>query len=77
MKVTNDLLQELIKRVDVAVESLMIKLASQEQEIIKLKDENKRLRDNYTLMLEEIKQYITELEQIKSHYVDSNYNIKQ
>ena len=77
MKVTNDLLHELTKQVDEAVESLLIKLRVQEVEINHLKEDNKRLKDGYIQLVEEIKQYIIELEQIKSHYVDSNHNSKQ
>lgn len=77
MKETNDFLAGLTKQVDDAVESLLTKLKIQESEIIRLKEENKHLKDNYIQLVEEIKQYIIELEQIKSHYVDSNYNSKQ
>ena len=77
MKEKNNSLSELTKRVDEAVESLLIKLEAQRLEIIHLKDDNKRLQDNYIHLVAEIKQYIIELEQIKSHYVDSNHNSKQ
>lgn len=76
MKVTNDSLHELINKVDTAVESLLNMLKNQEHEIAKLKDENQRLRDDYDLVLNEVNQYTIQLEQIKSHYVNSNYNIK-
>jgi len=77
MKMTNDLLPELMKRIDEGVDSLLLRLASTEQEIISLKNENKQLKNNYAQILEEIKEYINQLEQIKSHYVNSNNNIKQ
>lgn len=77
MKEINNLLDGLTKQVDDAVESLLIKLKDQEVEISHLQDVNKRLQDNYAQLVEEIKQYIVELEQIKSHYVDSNHNFKQ
>jgi len=76
MKETNNLLSALTKQVDDAVESLLIKLESQDVEIIHLKSDNERLKNNYIRLVEEIKQYIIELEQIKSHYVDSNHNSK-
>jgi hypothetical protein len=76
MKETNNLLNALTKQVDDAVESLLIKLESQDAEIIHLKRDNERLKNDYIRLVEEIKQYIIELEQIKSHYVDSNHNSK-
>lgn len=76
MKETNNLLSALTKQVDDAVESLLTKLESQDVEIIHLKSDNERLKNNYIRLVEEIKQYIIELEQIKSHYVDSNHNSK-
>lgn len=77
MKEKNDLLKGLTKQVDDAIESLLMRLKIQETKISRLKEENKHLRDNYIQLVGEIKQYIIELEQIKSHYVDSNYNSKQ
>ena len=77
MKETNNLLSALTKQVDDAVESLLIKLESQNVEIVRLKSDNERLKSDYIRLVEEIKQYIIELEQIKSHYVDSNHNFKQ
>ena len=76
MKETNNLLSALTKQVDDAVESLLIKLESQNVEIVRLKSDNERLKSDYIRLVEEIKQYIIELEQIKSHYVDSNHNSK-
>jgi archaellum component FlaC len=76
MKVTNSLIEELTNRVDLAVDSLMTKLEVQAQEIVSLRDENKHLKENYRQILKEIEQYVIQLEQIKSHYVNSNHNVK-
>lgn len=77
MKITQDLLFDLTKSVDEAVDSLIFKINKQEQELIQLKDQNKLLKSNYAQLLLEIEEYVTQLEQIKNNYVDSNHNNKQ
>ncbi|MGI4775599.1 MAG: hypothetical protein ACRYE9_01515 [Janthinobacterium lividum] len=77
MKITKDLLFNLTKRVDEAVDSLMARIDEQEQELIELKNENESLKNNYAQVLLEIEEYVTQLEQIKSNYVYSNHNNKQ
>ncbi|WP_341761507.1 hypothetical protein [Candidatus Tisiphia endosymbiont of Thecophora atra] len=65
MKITNDLLLKLMQEVDQGLEGLLLNIARQHEEINKLKDENKQLRDNYAKILEQITVYIAELEAIK------------
>jgi cell division protein FtsB len=65
MKITNDLLLELMQRVDQGLEVLLSDIAMQQNEIEKLTTENKHLRENYTKISEQISLYIAELEAIK------------
>ncbi|WP_341754591.1 hypothetical protein [Candidatus Tisiphia endosymbiont of Dioctria rufipes] len=65
MKITNDLLLKLMQEVDQGLEGLLSNIARQHEEINKLKDENKQLRDNYTKILKQIAVYVAELEAIK------------
>lgn len=66
MKITNDLLLKLMQEVDQGLEGLLSNIARQHEEINKLQDENKQLRDNYAKILEQIAVYIAELEAIKN-----------
>ncbi|WP_341756554.1 MULTISPECIES: hypothetical protein [unclassified Candidatus Tisiphia] len=65
MTITNDLLLKLMQEVDQGVEGLLSDIAEQHEEINKLKDENKHLKDNYAKILEQIAVYIAELEEMK------------
>lgn len=65
MTITNDLLLKLIQEVDQGIEGLLSDIAQQHEEINKLKDENKHLKDNYMKILEQIAVYIAELEAMK------------
>lgn len=65
MTINTDLLLKLMQEVDQGIEGLLSDIAQQHQEINRLKDENKHLKDNYTKILEQIAVYIAELEEIK------------
>ncbi|MCC8483628.1 MAG: hypothetical protein LN561_03635 [Rickettsia endosymbiont of Labidopullus appendiculatus] len=65
MTINTDLLLKLMQEVDQGIEGLLSDIAEQHQEINRLKDENKHLKDNYTKILEQIAVYIAELEEIK------------
>lgn len=65
MKITDNLLLKLMADIDQGLERLLVKIATQSEEIEKLTEENKQLKDNYTKMLEQITLYIAELEAIK------------
>ncbi|HJD56635.1 MULTISPECIES: hypothetical protein [Rickettsieae] len=65
MTINTDLLLKLMQEVDQGIEGLLSDIAEQHQEINRLKDENKYLKDNYTKILEQIAVYIAELEEIK------------
>lgn len=59
------LLLNLIKDVDTKLEELLKELNEQNEEIISLKHENQKLKNNYKQILEQINLYIAELESIK------------
>ncbi len=65
MTINTDLLLKLMQEVDQGIEGLLSDIAEQHQEINRLKDENKHLKDNYRKILEQIAVYIAELEEIK------------
>ncbi|WP_425363736.1 hypothetical protein [Candidatus Tisiphia endosymbiont of Hybos culiciformis] len=65
MTITKDLLLKLMQEVDQGVEGLLSDIAQQHEEINKLKNENKHLKDNYAKILEQIAVYIAELEEMK------------
>ena len=66
----------LTKRIDDAIESLLNQLSLKQQEILRLKNENEELRNSFNEILKEIKGYNIQLEQIKSHYVNNNHKFK-
>lgn len=72
MEVTKQNLIDLIHEISENVDKLNAKLAKQEKILNDLKSENERLKQNNQTVLDQIKEYIEELEQIRSHYVDSN-----
>jgi hypothetical protein len=65
MKIDNDLLPRLMQEVDQKLEVLLLNCAEQQQEICRLKEENKYLKGNYAQIQEQIALYIAELETIK------------
>lgn len=72
MEITKKKLIDLIHEISENVDKLNAKLAKQENVINDLKSENEKLKQNSQTALDQIKEYIEELEQIRSHYVDSN-----
>ena len=52
-------------------------VAMQAKQIEELKIQNQELKNNSATILNQIKEYIKELEEIRNHYVDSNNNSKQ
>jgi len=71
-EVTKKNLIDLIHKISENVDRLNAKLAKQENVINDLKSQNEKLKQNNHATLDQIKAYIEELEQIRSHYVDSN-----
>ena len=66
---------DLINEIGENIDRLNAKLAKQEGFIEDLKSQNEKLKQNNHETLDQIKEYIEELEQIRSQYVDSNNNI--
>ena len=74
MKTTKKNLIDLIHEINDNIDGLNKRLAKQEKMIQDLKSQNESLKQNNHDTLDQIKEYIEELEQIRSHYVDSNNN---
>ncbi len=75
MEITKKNLIDLINEIGENINRLNVKLAKQEGVIEDLKSQNERLKQSNHDTLDQIKEYIEELEQIRSQYVDSNNNI--
>lgn len=75
MEITKKNLIDLINEIGENIDRLNVKLAKQEGVIEDLKSQNERLKQSNHDTLDQIKEYIEELEQIRSQYVDSNNNI--
>lgn len=65
-------LLDTITQINDNLSKLQMKLEYQEKEIVFLKEQNEILKKNNNNTLAQIKEYIKELEKIRSHYVDSN-----
>jgi len=74
MKITKQQLIDTIHQIGNKVDDLVVKSAKQEKQIIELKLQNDELKKSNQATLDQIKEYIQELEQIRNHYVDSNNN---
>lgn len=75
MEITKKNLIDLINEIGENIDRLNVKLEKQESVIEDLKSQNEKLKQNNHDTLDQIKEYIEELEQIRSQYVDSNNNI--
>jgi predicted nucleic acid-binding Zn-ribbon protein len=77
MEVTKQQLIETIHYISDKIDEIMVKSAKKEQQIIDLLSQNEELKNSNQATLDQIKEYIKELEQIRSHYVDSHNNTEQ
>ena len=77
MEVDKKALIHLIKQINSNVDKLIFELNVKDKQIEELKIQNQELKNNSATILNQIKEYIKELEQIRNHYVDSNNNSKQ
>ncbi|MEM6338567.1 MAG: hypothetical protein AAF673_01400 [Pseudomonadota bacterium] len=75
MEIKKKNLIDLINEIGENIDRLNTKLAKQQGFIEDLKSQNEKLKQNNHETLDQIKEYIEELEQIRSQYVDSNNNI--
>ena len=76
MEISKKPLMDLIKRINNATDKLIAEGAAKNKEIEELKIQNNLLKENNIATLDQIREYIKELEQIRTHYVDSNNNSK-
>jgi len=74
IEVTKHSLIDLIKQISLSIDSLKKELQEKDKEINQLKSTNDNLQKDSKARLDQIGQYINELEKIRSHYVDSNNN---
>ena len=76
MEVSKKLLMDLIKQINTDTDNLITELSLKNKEIEDLRMQNEHLKESSLATLDQIREYIKELEQIKTHYVDSNNNSK-
>ena len=76
MEITKQQLIEIIHEIGEKIEKLAAKSARQRQQIKDLESQNEDLKKSSQATLDQVREYIKELEQIRSHYVDSNNNIR-
>ena len=76
MEVSKKLLMDLIKQINSDTEKLISELNLKNKELEDLRMQNKHLKESSLATLDQIREYIKELEQIRTHYVNSNNNSK-
>ena len=76
MEVSKKLLMDLIKQINTDTDNLISELSLKNKEIKDLRMQNEYLKESSLATLDQIREYIKELEQIKTHNVDSNNNSK-
>ena len=76
MEVDKKALIYLIKQINKNVDKIIFELNLKDRQIEELKMQNQELKNSNQAVLNQIKEYIKELEQIRNHYVDSNNNSK-
>ena len=76
MEVDKKALIHLIKQINSNVDKLIFELNVKDKQIEELKIQNQELKNNSATIINQIKEYIKELEEIRNHYVDSNNNSK-
>lgn len=76
IEVTKQSLIDVIKQINTGVDNLKKELQEKNKEIEELKSNNQHLKQSNKSTLDQIRQYIQELEKIRTHYVDSNNHPK-
>jgi hypothetical protein len=76
MKVTKQYLSGLIQELEEKIDILFATSGKQAELIKTLQKRNSDLESNNNKTLEQIKDYVKELEQIRNYYVSSNDNSK-
>ncbi|AFC70825.1 hypothetical protein MC5_02215 [Rickettsia australis str. Cutlack] len=64
-KMDSEILKRLMEEVEHKLDELLQTQTNNQNEVNKLQNENKELKDNYIKMLDQINIYINELEEIK------------
>lgn len=72
MKITKQQLIDTIHHIGDKIDRLVAKSAKQEKQIADLTLQNAELKKGNQVTLDQIQEYIQELEQIRNHYVNSN-----
>ncbi len=72
MKVTKQELLDTIAHISEKLDGVLEKVSDQERQIRDLKSHNSDLVQNNRKTLDQIKEYIKELEEIRNHYVNSS-----
>ncbi len=67
---------DLIKQINNSTDKLTSELHLKDKQIEDLIIQNQRLKESNLATLDQIREYIKELEQIRTHYVDSNNHSK-
>ena len=76
VEVDKNTLISLIKKISKNVDKLIFEINLKDKQITNLKIQNQELKNSSTILLNQIKDYIKELEQKRSHYVNNNNNPK-
>lgn len=76
MKVTKQHLNKLIQELEEKIDLVLTSSGKQAELIKTLQKRNSDLENNNNKTLEQIKDYVKELEQIRNYYVSSNNNSK-
>lgn len=71
MEITKKNLIDLIRQISGAVDQIQAELILVKRENEELKQQNERLKENNLATLDQIREYLKELEQIRTHYVDN------
>lgn len=72
MEQTKKAITEIIKQIGNNIDFLQSELSLKNRQIEELRLQNEQLKENNSATLDQIREYIKELEQIRSHYVDSS-----
>ena len=75
MKITKKNLIDIIDEISTSIDAVKAKLKKQESVLENLRLENEKLKQDNCDVLDQIKEYVVELEKIRKHYVNNNNNI--
>jgi hypothetical protein len=67
-------IKTLIETINSTINSMLVKMEKQAEEIKILREENKELNEIYKQTITKIEEYVKELEQIKHEHINNNNN---